>query len=319
MVGLGLIGCAATRHLASAGVEVMGIGPAEPANWAEHDGPYASHYDSGRITRRLDARKEWAILAGRSIGQYAEIAEASGIGFHHPTGLVFVRNDPDGIANQKQVIEDLHLPVSVGTVGESGGSNTVLAEYRFPAGWTTLTEPDPAGFIDPRLMAQAQIVAAEKRGAQIRREAAVALDPVDGGGWRIRTTSGEVGARRVLLATGPYLQDLHTTELQACVRPEAVILGRISTTEAQRLNSLPAAIYLLDHPEIDDIYIVPPTKYPDGSYYIKMGGSNVAASVLTTAAEKHAWMSGDSANSQLAVMERFSRRCCQGSTSKASR
>jgi sarcosine oxidase len=303
VVGLGLIGCAATRHLASAGVDVVGVGPAEPANWAYHDGPFASHYDSGRITRRLDAREEWAILASRSIDRYAEIEEASQIRFHHPTGLIFVRDDPGGIANQKNVIRDLDLPVSVGIVGGSGGSDLVHAEYQFPTGWTVLSEPGPAGFIDPRLMAQAQIVAAEELGARIRREEVVALDSLDAGGWRIRTTSGEVEAGRVLLATGPYLQDLHRREMQACVRPESVILGRISNTEAQRLASLPAAIYLLDHPEIDDVYIVPPVRYPDGGYDIKMGGSNVAASVLTTAAEKHAWMSGESANRQLPVMK----------------
>jgi sarcosine oxidase len=302
VVGLGLIGSALTRHLASVGVAVTGIGPGEPANWAEHNGPYASHYDSGRITRRLDARKEWAILASRSIDRYAEIEAVSHVRFHHGTGLVFVRNDADGIANQKRVIRDLRLPVSVGSVGGSRSGGAECAEYEFPTGWTVFTEPDPAGFIDPRLMLRAQIVAAEKSGAQIRREVAVALESLNGGGWRIRTTSGEVRARCVVLATGPYLQDLHQRELQACVRPEAVILGQVSEPEAQRLSSLPAAIYLLDHPGIDDVYIVPPVRYPDGEYYIKMGGSDVAASVLTTTAEKHAWMSGDSANTQLPVM-----------------
>ncbi|MFW2382782.1 MAG: NAD(P)/FAD-dependent oxidoreductase, partial [Acidimicrobiales bacterium] len=220
VVGLGLVGAAATRHLATAGVELMGIGPGEPADWADHDGPYASHYDSGRITRRLDARKEWAVLASRAIDQYPVIANESGIEFHRPAGLIFVRNDSEGIANQVQVVRDLELPVSIGTVDEAGS----VGAYRFPAGWTLLTEPDPAGFIDPRQMARAQIVAAEKSGAEIRSEVATELDPVPGGGWRITTVSGEVDAGSVLLATGPYLQDLHTRELQACVRPEAVIL-----------------------------------------------------------------------------------------------
>ena len=302
VIGLGLIGCATTRHLASAGANVVGIGPAEPTSWADHDGPFASHYDSGRITRRLDARKEWSILAIRSIDQYAEIEAASGIKFHHPNGLIFVRHDPDGIANQEQVIADLDLPVSIGTTDEAQLYDTWPAEYEFPAGWTMFTEPDPAGFIDPRLMTQAQIIAAEQLGAEICREVAIDLQPLDGAGWKIRTNASEVEASQVILATGPYLQDLHGSELQASVRPESVILGLVSDSEARRLSSLPAAIYLLDHSEIDDVYIVPPVRYPDGQHYIKMGGSNITASVLSTTAEKQAWMSGTGADRELPVM-----------------
>lgn len=298
VIGLGLIGAAVTRHLASAGVDVVGIGPEEPADWADHIGPYASHYDSGRITRRIDARREWAILASRSIDQYSIIEEHSGINFHYPVGLVFVRNDPGGIANQKQVVQDLDLPVAVGTVGQYQSPDG----YTFPPGWISLTEPGPAGFIDPRLMVRAQIVAAENSGARICREVALALHSRPGGGWRLRTASGVLEAERIVLATGPYLQDLHDNQLQACVRPESVILGRISDAEAARLSVLPSAIYLLDHPEIDDVYVVPPVRYPDGRYYIKMGGSSVSASVLATSEAKHAWMSGAAADRELPVM-----------------
>ena len=82
VIGLGLIGSAATRHLAQAGCTLVGIGPAEPVEWNSHLDPFASHYDSGRVTRRLDARREWAILASRSIDEYGAIESPSGISFH---------------------------------------------------------------------------------------------------------------------------------------------------------------------------------------------------------------------------------------------
>ena len=81
VVGLGLIGSAALREAAAVGAAsgavVAGIGPAEPAVLSEHAGPFASHYDSGRITRHLDARFEWALLAQRAIARYgaARVAE----------------------------------------------------------------------------------------------------------------------------------------------------------------------------------------------------------------------------------------------------
>src|SRR5436190_1901187 len=79
VVGLGLIGSGALRHLAATGAEVLGVGPAEPAAFGDHRGAFASHYDSGRITRHLDPRREWAVLAGRSIAGYAALEAASGI------------------------------------------------------------------------------------------------------------------------------------------------------------------------------------------------------------------------------------------------
>ena len=274
----------------------MGIGPAEPVEWNSHLDPFASHYDSGRVTRRLDARREWAILASRSIDEYGAIESQSGISFHNPCGLTFVRRDPTGIANQQEVIRQLRLPV---TIGRSETDSP--PHYSFPAGWTTLNEPDPAGAIDPRRMIRAQLVAAEIAGAEILRESAHELTKLNTG-WRVRTTSGSVDARVVLLTTGPYLETLHSVQLEASVRPEAVILGRISDVEADRLSDLRSVIYLLDHPSIDDVYVCPPVRYPDGRCYVKMGGSQVGARTLRTSEAKRTWMAGTEADAQLPVM-----------------
>src|SRR4051812_42773626 len=93
VVGLGLIGSAALRHLAADGVRCVGIGPGEPPSFADHVGAFASHYDSGRITRHLDQRFEWAVLAARSIRGYSALEEASGIEFHRPVGAVLAELD----------------------------------------------------------------------------------------------------------------------------------------------------------------------------------------------------------------------------------
>ncbi len=297
VIGLGLIGSAAMRHLVLAGRSVVGIGPAEPADWAVHDGPYASHYDNGRITRRLDARREWAILARRAIEQYSTIEAESGIAFHNPAGLTFVRKDPEGIANQRDVIDHLGLPVTIGKTELGDGPR----HYSFPDNWTTLTEPAPAGAIDPRAMVRAQVIASERHGATVVGEPARVLRRSESG-WRIETATSTVEASSVLLATGAYLQDLHDLEVQASVRPEAVILGRISDGEAERLSDLESVIYLLDHPQIDDVYVCPPVRYPDGHVHIKMGGSHTAAREMTTELAKRKWMAGSDADEQLSVM-----------------
>ena len=54
VIGKGLLGSAAARHLAEMGLNVLLLGPDEPLVRAEHSGVFGSHYDSGRITRIID-------------------------------------------------------------------------------------------------------------------------------------------------------------------------------------------------------------------------------------------------------------------------
>ncbi|NNF65017.1 MAG: FAD-dependent oxidoreductase, partial [Acidimicrobiia bacterium] len=154
VIGLGLVGSAALRHLALSDASVVGIGPGEPTDWSVNSGPFASHYDSGRVTRRLDARYEWAELASRSIAQYPEIEAQSGLRFHRPVGFLFVRKDPIGIAQQQHVSERLDLPVVTTT---TDAVRDEFQDYELPLQWTALYEPSPAGHIDPRLMVEAQL------------------------------------------------------------------------------------------------------------------------------------------------------------------
>ena len=67
MVGCGMIGSAAMKYLARAGVDVMGFSSREPTSFADHNGVFASHYDAGRITRTLDPDREWARMAQASV------------------------------------------------------------------------------------------------------------------------------------------------------------------------------------------------------------------------------------------------------------
>ena len=94
VVGRGLIGSAAARHLVEAGHSVALIGPGEPEDYATSSGPFASHYDEGRITRMIDPDPAWSQLAMRSIARYADIEKRSGMSFHTGAGLVYATADP---------------------------------------------------------------------------------------------------------------------------------------------------------------------------------------------------------------------------------
>ncbi len=294
VVGLGLVGSAALSHV-DGQLNAIGIGVDEPADWTQHRGPFASHYDSGRVTRRIDAQREWAILASRSIERYPLIEELSDITFHHPTGMVFVRRDADGIARQRAVADELDIPITTAT------TETLDTDYRFPPGWTCIHEPDPAGFIDPRTMIRAQLRCAENQGAEIRRTMARSIERRNEG-FLISLADGRtIAAAEVIIATGAYGNELTAQPLAVSVRPEAVILAEVADVIAAELT-IPSSIYLLDHQELDDVYIVPPVRYPDGRWYVKMGGSWIGAAPLTDDAARSAWMSGRDADAQLTTM-----------------
>jgi sarcosine oxidase len=81
VVGKGLMGASAARHLTAHSPGVALIGPDEPPDRAAHTGVFGSHYDEGRITRILDSDRIWALLAQRSIARYRDIEKHSGIAY----------------------------------------------------------------------------------------------------------------------------------------------------------------------------------------------------------------------------------------------
>ncbi len=291
VVGLGLIGSAALRHLSASGLSAVGVGAVEPDDWAVHAGPFASHYDSGRVTRRLDARREWAILADRAISTYPDLEAETGVRFHEPVGLLFARNDTKGVEAHRAVIADRGLDVE-----ESLTSDDL--PYRLPSGWPLFTESTPAGFIDPRRMLAAHLVAAERTGATVRRGHVVAIERT-AGGYRAVTGDGDnVEAERVLLAAGAYVADLLPVRPAMSVLPEAVVLGEVPADRAAALRHMPALIHIPDVGPFADIYVVPATRYPDGRWYIKLGGS-LAGKRPVDGDDRNVWMAGSAADDDL--------------------
>ena len=90
IIGAGLFGSAAARHLSKNSDGVALIGPAEPANLHEHHGLFASHYDASRLTRIVDPDLVWGTLAKRSVARYRDLEHRSGIAFYHEVGYMMV-------------------------------------------------------------------------------------------------------------------------------------------------------------------------------------------------------------------------------------
>lgn len=91
VIGNGMFGSAALRHLAERGHTVVGVGAGETLNNGEAQPPhrvYSSHNDEARLTRRQDRNAAWAQVTGRAVSNYRELERRSGILFFHDVGCL---------------------------------------------------------------------------------------------------------------------------------------------------------------------------------------------------------------------------------------
>ena len=82
VIGAGMIGAAAARHLAENGLTVRLLGAVR----GNPDRVHASHYDEARITRHIGPDAVWTDLAAAAIARYADLEAQSGITFHTACG-----------------------------------------------------------------------------------------------------------------------------------------------------------------------------------------------------------------------------------------
>ena len=173
VIGKGLMGSAAARYLQGFGANTAVLGPDEPQNPQTHDGVFASHYDQGRITRRLSKDIAWATLADRSIAQYRELEAHSGIHFYEPTGGLYVGpNDGSHAYWQHAAAIGQRFGVAYDDLSADELAAR-LPRLRFPAGFAGILEHAPAGYINPRGVIAAQLAVFAARGGTILRETAV--------------------------------------------------------------------------------------------------------------------------------------------------
>ncbi|MBB6223581.1 NAD(P)/FAD-dependent oxidoreductase [Rhizobium leguminosarum] len=269
VVGRGLMGAAAARHLARQVDGVAVIGPDEPDDRKAHQGVFASHYDEGRITRTIDPDRNWALLANRSIGRYGEIARDSGIDFYREAGCVVVGADRgDYLEKTRQAAVSLDVETSL---IDAAGLKATFPFFAFPDGAAGVFEARGAGHISPRKLVKAQSLLAEKAGAAVIRDHVVSIRS-DGGSAVVETAGGRgYRGEKVLLAAGGFsiAENLLPKPVAMTVYGRTVTLFEVSEADAARLATMPSLI--LNVPGTH-IYLLPPIRYPDGKFYLKIGG-----------------------------------------------
>ncbi len=231
VVGKGLFGAAAARHLSTSSARLAVIGPDEPADPSRHPGVFASHYDQGRLQRHMSRNLVWALLSHRAYREYADIAAQSGIEFYFPVDSVHLaphRKDSLFVEAATETARRLGIRCTMIERGDQ-----VMERFpmlRFPQDSHGYIEHAPAGYINPRDLIRAQLEIAARRGASIIREPVVQIRS-RGDHVEVVTGAGQIVlARRALVTVGAYCNafDLVPRKLALRVKSETIILARVS-------------------------------------------------------------------------------------------
>ncbi|HIG25225.1 MAG TPA: FAD-dependent oxidoreductase [Acidimicrobiia bacterium] len=295
VVGGGIIGASATRHLAQSGASVAVIAPPEPATPETHTGPFGAFHDVSRLSRKLYLGEVETELSRRTEAAQPIIERFSDTQvFSGPAHLFVSRpQDDEGLARAVAA-----LPPGHGVeVRDAVAMAQRWPEISFPADMVGFLEPGTGGALDPRALVAAQLNGARASDAQVFGFPAIGLDLEQQKATVTLADGQTVTARKALVATGAWsnLSGLLPRPVALRRKTEMVLLAELDAPEAQRLANLPVMHYVIDHPAAGDIYTVAPITYPDGRTMLKWGTNTTADRWIDTEADINAWYrSGDS-------------------------
>ncbi len=311
VVGNGLVGAAAARYLAECGLRVAVIGPGEPTEPINHGGVFSSHYDQGRLVSGFGGDPTWATIGRLAIAQFPSLQRRSGVEFHDAVGrLSAIRLDDAQRAMLRSRIDGAEGE-TVELLGRNGRSwHDRFPAVEFPPGLDVLHEQGGAGVIDPRALIRAQNIMAMQADAEVIEQQIAGID-ASVGDVVIRSVTGErYTAERALVACGAFTNSPGLLRQSVAIRckTETTVWGVVSAATAEALADLPAITSDVDDPALDDIYIAPPQRYPDGVHRIKLGANTRHESWPTTIDEIGQWFRAGESERDRPALERQLRR-----------
>ncbi|MEI2299731.1 NAD(P)/FAD-dependent oxidoreductase [Ensifer sp. MJa1] len=274
VVGKGMMGAAAGRHLALSGASVALIGPDEPKDWANHSGVFSSHYDNARITRTIDDDPVWARLARRSIARYGAIERDSGIRFYHEVGCLIAGPAPGADYDYMEKVERARDALGVeAPLFDGDALSQRFPWFRFPAGHAGIYERKGAGYINPRALVLAQTMCAEKAGARIVRSEVRSVSEVTDRVVVTTQDGSRFDAGRVIVAAGGFSlsNTLLPRPIDLVVKARTVFFAEVASGDLKTFEGMPSLIGAAPEQE-QSYYLLPPVAYEDGKHYIKIGG-----------------------------------------------
>lgn len=268
IVGGGMFGSAIARYLAPQATVTV-IGTAAPPG---SPGAYGAHYDEARIIGDLSRDPAWSALNRLSRPGITGLDPA----LITPSGALTaaVTGGPDYPGAAAVLREQHGADMRVLTADEARAGFPMA---RFGPGETIVHQPG-AGHFSPRRYVALASRAAESHGAEIiagtvraLRTSAAGAEAELSDGRRVRAEAAIVTGGA--LAAGSGLLPV-PVELRA--KSEVYAMAEIDEQQALELAAMPCINRPVTHPELAELYVLPPVRYPDGRMYVKFGANTMS-------------------------------------------
>lgn len=196
VLGAGMFGAAAARHLSRAGFETVAIGPGEPGDRAAHPGPFAAHYDEARILVARGTVAEQR-LTRLTIAGMLELERATG---------------EDRFVVASGAVEVSPAPVARRT-----------------------TAVPPQGYFNPRRYIAAALADVTAHGGRVVRETVSGWSR-RGDSFEVRTPAGTHVADRVVIAAGAWCNGLLRRPVAIRLKREHVLFAEVTESAGAALS-----------------------------------------------------------------------------------
>jgi sarcosine oxidase len=281
IVGKGMFGAAIARHLAPHATVTI-VGPQARANgWSG----YGAHYDEGRIIGDLSRDVVWSELNERSRDGMTELDPV----LITPCGALTAttRGGPDYLKVAARIRKRQSTDIQTLTPDMASADFPMV---RFGPDETILYQPT-AGYFSPRRYVALATQSAQAEGATITSGTVRAL-LISASGIEAELDDGRrLRSGSAIVASGAFAagSDLLPVPVALRAKSEVYAMAELDDQQTAVLDGMPCINTTIDHPQLADLYVLPPIRYPDGRTYLKAGANTMIDHWLPDPAAVRTW------------------------------
>lgn len=304
VVGKGLIGSAAAKHLSMHCNNIAIVGPDEPSD-AKKGIVFSSHYDEARVQRIIGKDSEWTSLNLESAKRYNAMQKETGIQFHNPVGCLYINpyGQDDYLSHAHELSTKFSLDFKY--FEDTSSLKKDFPFFSFPSSSKGLFEKYPSGYINPKLLIKTQLSIFQKNKSFVFNDTVENIR-IENNVFIIETLeNNQYKAKKILLAPGSFTNffQLTSKKLKLTLKGENVLLCLLQGKELERLSQMPSLLYEINNQNLEGIYMLPPVKYPDGNYYLKLG-CNLPEDIFFDSLEQiQNWFRNDRGNDHIKKLQ----------------
>jgi sarcosine oxidase len=281
IVGNGMFGAAIARYLAPYATVTL-VGPQ-----ARTDGPgaYGAHHDEGRIIGDLSRDLVWSELNRYARDGMTDLDPA----LITPCGALTAttRGGPDYLSVAAQIRKRQSADIRTLTADAACGSFPMARFSRDETIWYQRA----AGYFSPRRYVALATRSAQAHGATITSGTVRALH-LSATGIKAELSDGRrLRAGAAIVASGAFAagSDLLPVPVALKAKSEVYAMAELDNQQAADLDTMPCINRTINHPQLADLYVLPPIRYPDGRTYLKAGANTMIDHWLPDPAAVRAW------------------------------